>query len=140
MASAPQGDAWRHITTRASLAADLFFTPYSPITVVAKVTAPILFVVGAPPPPVSLLRLAPLRMGSDPVQPAVAATHTRCTCISRAGKRDELCPYKAAVAATALARNATLISYDCLHFDIYGPPWRQKAIAEQVAFLQRFGA
>ncbi|KAF6258426.1 Alpha/Beta hydrolase protein [Scenedesmus sp. NREL 46B-D3] len=56
-----------------------------------------------------------------------------------AGKKDGLCPYFAAMSAQRRARNATLVTYDCLHFDIYNPPWFQQAVDKEVEFLLKFG-
>jgi fermentation-respiration switch protein FrsA (DUF1100 family) len=43
------------------------------------------------------------------------------------------------VAAQRKARNATLLTFDCLHFDIYNAPWFQQAVDKEVEFMLKFG-
>jgi fermentation-respiration switch protein FrsA (DUF1100 family) len=62
-----------------------------------------------------------------------------CAACSLTAKRDALCPYSAALAAQRKARNATLLTFDCLHFDIYNPPWFQQAVDKEVEFMLKFG-
>lgn len=54
-----------------------------------------------------------------------------------AGKRDELCIYPVAKAAAAKAKQATLVTYDCVHFDIYNSPWFEKSLRAQLDFLKK---
>jgi fermentation-respiration switch protein FrsA (DUF1100 family) len=54
-------------------------------------------------------------------------------------KRDALCPYPAAQAAQLKAQNASLLTFDCLHFDIYNAPWFQQAVDEEMKFMLKFG-
>jgi hypothetical protein len=54
-----------------------------------------------------------------------------------AGKKDNLCPFAAAVAAVAKAPKGTLVALDVGHFDPYVEPTLSTSLKRQLEFLKR---
>ena len=51
--------------------------------------------------------------------------------------RDKITPVGQAYAAKKRVPSATLVEFDCEHFEIYSPPHRERALEHTVAFLEK---
>ncbi|MCE3266185.1 MAG: peptidase [Solirubrobacterales bacterium] len=61
-----------------------------------------------------------------------------CPILIQVAERDSITPPAAGKAAAWRAKGRSEVrEYPCNHFDIYKPPWRERAIADQVHFLRR---
>lgn len=81
-------------------------------------------------------RISALRVGYG--QSAADAIFVM-VCCCYAAKRDELCPYPAAQAASSKAKQVTLVTLDCVHFQVYNKPWMEQAVAAQLDFIKQHG-
>lgn len=69
--------------------------------------------------------------------PGRRAGRVRCPLLVQVGERDVVTPPTAAKKAARRATNGELIAYDIGHFDIYrGDPW-ERAVTDQLTFLNR---
>lgn len=61
-----------------------------------------------------------------------------CPILIQVAERDSISPAAAGKAAAWRAKGRSEVrDYPCNHFDIYVPPWRERAIADQLHFLRR---
>ncbi len=71
-------------------------------------------------------------------RPVAHARRVRCPVLVQIGTEDRVVPVGAARRmARRLGRRAVVEEYPVDHFDVYDGPWRQKALADQIAFFGR---
>jgi uncharacterized protein len=77
-------------------------------------------------------------------RPIAYARKVRCPVLVQVAMRDSVAPAAAAIAAAERLPDARLVRYDCLHFEIYGEGYFERAVSEQLEFfrevLSRSGA
>jgi pimeloyl-ACP methyl ester carboxylesterase len=76
-----------------------------------------------------------LRLG--PYRPVRSANRIACPWLVCICERDVVTPPQPAFAAAARAPNSEVRTYDVGHFDIYVGETFERAVADQVAFLER---
>ena len=68
-------------------------------------------------------------------RPGRMAEKIRCPLLVQVATRDLDTPPGPAIKVAARAPRGRLEAYDCGHFDVYNPPWFDRVVADQVAFL-----
>lgn len=69
-------------------------------------------------------------------RPGRMAEKIRCPLLVQVATRDLDTPPGPATKVAAKAPKGRLEAYDCGHFDVYNPPWFDRVVADQVAFLE----
>ncbi|MEZ0384254.1 alpha/beta hydrolase [Mycobacterium sp. pW045] len=70
-------------------------------------------------------------------RPVASASRVRCPALVQVGDQDRIAPPEAATVAATRMR-AVVHHYPCDHFDVYpGAGWHERAVKDQIAFLQR---
>lgn len=70
-------------------------------------------------------------------RPVNDAARVSCPLLVCVADCDDLTPPEPAVRAAERAPRGELRRYECAHFDVYGGPWHDAMVADQVAFLSR---
>ena len=73
----------------------------------------------------------------DDWNPAPRAAELRVPVLLVASREDRFAPFAAVEALAARNPNATVAEIGGDHFDVYSPPWRDRALAAETAFLAR---
>ena len=70
-------------------------------------------------------------------RPVADAARVSCPLLVCVASCDDLTPPEPAVRLAERAPRGELREYGCGHFDVYGGPWHDAMVADEVAFLQR---
>ena len=70
-------------------------------------------------------------------RPVTDAARVSCPLLVCVADCDDLTPPEPAVRVAERAPRGELLRYGCGHFDVYGGPWHEAMVADQVAFLHR---
>ncbi|GGH26327.1 alpha/beta hydrolase [Acinetobacter courvalinii] len=71
-------------------------------------------------------------------RPITFASNIICPLLVQVGSKDQVAPPDAARKTASLANGQTeLLEYPIDHFDVYGGPWQEKLLMDQITFLKK---